>query len=584
MKNSILYFVLILVLLFPACKSSQKAVAPVKESGSAQELSDDKKKEFEYLFVEALKQKVVGNQQRAVSLLSACLEIDPNSAAAMFELANLHVANNDLTSASLLLEKAISINPTNKWYKLLLARIYSQTSKFAESAMLYGQLITMEPDNQEFLYMKAMMLASAKKYDESIRAFNDLEKRVGINEHLTLMKEQVYMDAGKTKEAFAEIQRLIEFNPMEPRYYGLLADAYLDQGDKESALKYYNKILEMDPGNGYVHFSLANFYRSENNVQLSFDHTARGFASNEVDVETKLQLYLMLTGSQDAFKFTGEQIEGLINVLIEIHYDDFRVYTVFAEYLIRNKRFADAREQLINVVELGVNDFMVWQQLLYLDNELQDWQGLYEHTKTAIDIFPNQPEFYFFHAIACVQLSKPDEAIAIADEGLMYVVDNPQMAGQLTFIKGESHYKMNRHDEAFSYFEEALKLDPENFIALNNYAYYLSLAERDLEKAERMSAKVVERFPDNPTYLDTYAWVLFKKGNYSLAKFYMETALRNGGNENPTLLDHYGDILFKLERLEEAVSYWEKAKEFGSDSEILDQKIKEKRYIREKLK
>jgi tetratricopeptide (TPR) repeat protein len=584
MRHSFLYFAIILVLLLPACKSSQKTTTSERDSASVQELPDDKKKEFEYLFVEALKQKMIGNQQRAVSLLSACLEIDPNSAAAMFELANMHVANNDLTSASLLLEKAISINPTNKWYKLLLARIYSQTSKFSESALLYDQLIRIEPENQEYIYMKAMMLASAKKYDESIKVFNDLEKKIGINEHLTLMKEQVYMDAGKIKEAFAEIQRLIEFNPQEPRYYGLLADAYLDQGDNENALKYYKKILEMDPDNGYVHFSLANYYRSENNTELSYHHTSKGFASNVVELETKLQLYLLHTGSREEFKFTDQQIEALINILIESHYDDFRVYTVFAEYLIRNKRFADAREQLINVVELGINDFMVWQQLLYLDNELQDWQGLYDHTKSVIDIFPNQPEFYFFHAIACIQLSKPEEAIAIADEGLMYVVDNPPMAGQLTFIKGESYYKMSRHDEAFRYFDEALKLEPENFIALNNYAYYLSLAERDLEKAERMSAKVVEKFPDNPTYLDTYAWVLFKKENYSLAKFYMETALKNGGNENPTLLDHYGDILFKLDRLEEAVSYWEKAKEFGSDSEILDQKINEKRYIREKIK
>lgn len=584
MRNSIILIAFSAIFFFNACKSSQKAATSVQATTSVQELPDDKKKEFEYLFVEALKQKMIGNQQRAVSLLSACLEIDPNSAAAMFELANMHVANNDLTSATLLLEKAITINPTNKWYKLLLARIYSQTSKFAESALLYDQLIRIEPENQEFIYMKAMMLASAKKYDESIKAFNDLEKKIGINEHLTLMKEQVYMDAGRTKEAFAEIQRLIEFNPQEPRYYGLLADAYLDQGDKENALKYYNKILEMDPENGYVHFSLANYYRSENNVELSFDHTAKGFASNDVDLETKLQLYLLHTGSREEFKFTDEQIESLINILIEIHFDDFRVYTVYAEYLIRNKRFADAREQLINVVDLGINDFMVWQQLLYLDNELQDWQGLYDHTKSVIDIFPNQPEFYFFHAIACVQLSKPDEAIAIADEGLMYVVDNPQMEGQLTFIKGESYYKLNRLDDAFRYFDEALKIEPDNFIALNNYAYYLSLAERDLEKAERMSAKVVERFPDNPTYLDTYAYVLFKKGNYSLAKFYMETALKNGGNENPTLLDHYGDILFMLDRLDDAVSYWEKAREFGSDSEIIEQKIKEKRYIREKIK
>ncbi len=584
MKHTFLYIIIVITVLMTSCKSSQKVAITGQNVSKAEELPDDKKKEFEYMFIEALKQKMIGNQQRAVSLLSACLEINPNSSAAMFELANMHVANNDLTSASLLLEKAISLNPDNKWYKLLLARIYSQTAKFADSAILYDQLIKIEPENQEFIYMKAMMLASAKDYDGSIKAFNDLEKKVGLNEQITLMKEQVFMDAGKPMEAMAEIQRLIDSNPQEARYYGLLADSYLDQGDKENALLYYKKILEMDPGNGYVHFSLANFYRSEGNAEMSYDHTIKGFTSNEVDIDTKLQLYLLHTSSRDEFKFSDEQIENLIKTLIEYHYDDFRVYTVFAEYLIRNKRYSEARDQLLSVIELGINDYMVWEQILYLDNELQDWTGLYDHTRAGIDIFPNQPQFYFFHAVACLQLSKPQEAIDISDEGLMYIVDNPSMAGQLIFIKGESHYKLKKFDEAYRLFDEALAIEPENFIALNNYAYYLSLDERDLDKAERMSARVVERFPDNPTYLDTYAWVLFKKKNYTLARFYMETALKSGGNENPTLLEHYGDILFMLERVDEALDYWNKALKFGSDSEVLKQKINEKRYIREKVK
>lgn len=583
MRQSLFILTILTAIILSSCKSSQKAINSSPEVSNVQDLPEEKKKEFEFLFIEALKQKMIGNLQRAVTLLSSCLEIDPNSSAAMFELANINVANNDFTSASLMLEKAISINPDNKWFKLLLARIYSQTGKHTESAMLYNQLLQIEPDNQEFIYMKAMMLASAKNYDEALKAIHSLEEKIGINEHITLIKEQLLLDAGRPVEAMAEIRKLVDSNPNEPRYYGLLADSYLDQGDKENALRYYNKILEMDPDNGYVHFSLANFYRSEGKTDLVFDHTLKGFANREVELETKLQLYLLHSGAREEFRFSDTQTETLIQTLTEIHGDDYRVYTVAAEYLIRNQRYAEARDQLISVTELGINEFMVWEQILYLDNELLDWKGLYGHTKSVIELFPNHPQFYFFHAVACVQLSLPNEAINIADEGLMYVVDNPALAGQLTFIKGESYYKMKRFSEAFKLFDDALSLDPDNFIALNNYSYYLSLAEKDLDKAERMSARVVEKFPDNATYLDTYAWVLFKKQNYSLAKFYMETALKHGGNENPTLLDHYGDILFMLNRVDDAVLHWKKAKEFGSDSSVLEKKIEEKRYIRENL-
>ncbi|HAX96586.1 MAG TPA: hypothetical protein DCY35_08725 [Prolixibacteraceae bacterium] len=581
-QSSYAILIFLAALLFASCGGPKQITRDNDSAATKDTVSTEKQKEFEYLFVEALKQKVVGNQQRAVSLLSSCLEIDPNSSAAMFELANLHLANNDLTSASLLLEKATAVNPSNKWYKLQLARIYAQLNKFEESAVLYDQLSKIEPENQEYLYMKAMTLSSAKKFDDAIRAFDDLEKKVGINEQIALSKEQVYLEAGKTKEAFAEIRKLIEFNPAEPRYYGLLADAYLDQGDTENALKNYQKILELDPDNGYVHFSLSNFYRMQGDKARSFDHTLKGIRSSEVDVETKLQLYLMFSGDVEEVRLTDEETEKLVITMVETHPDDYRVYTIYAEFLIKAKRWAEARDQLISVTDMGINDYMIWEQIMFLDNELQDWQALYYHTKSAIDLFPNQPQVYFFHAVACVSLEKYEETIAVSDEGLLIVVENPRMSGQLTFIKGEALYKLGKMTQAYEFFDQALVLDPENFIAMNNYAYYLSLEGRDLEKAERMSGKVVERFPDNATYLDTYAWVLFKKQNYSLAKFYMETAINKGGSENPTLLEHYGDILFMLDRIDEAVANWQKAKEMGGDSETLEMKIKDRIYYEEK--
>ena len=151
----------------------------------------------------------------------------------------------------------------------------------------------------------------------------------------------------------------------------------------------------------------------------------------------------------------------------------------------------------------------------YLDNEMLDWQSLFDHGKSAVDLFPNQAEFYFLQAVGALQLNKLKEAISISDEGLNYVVDNKELKGQFVFLKGEANYKLKKQVDAFKLFDEAIDLDPENYMALNNYAYYLSLAEKDLEKAERMSGKVIEKFPDNATYLDTYAWVLFKEKNYS---------------------------------------------------------------------
>ena len=136
-------------------------------------------------------------------------------------------------------------------------------------------------------------------------------------------------------------------------------------------------------------------------------------------------------------------------------------------------------------------------------------------------------------------------------------------------------------EEAIEELKRALAIDPDNYLTLNNYAYYLSVDGIELDKAERMSGRVVERFPDNATYLDTHAWVLFKKGEYTLAKFYMDSAIKNSQDESDTLLEHYGDILYKVGKVDKALEYWIKAKEIGSESETLDRKIAEKKYIEE---
>ncbi len=582
MRKASIWFLLLIAGLLAACSGTKTTVKtePLPQENSV-EGNDEKKKEFEFLFIEALKQKMIGNHQKAVSLLSACLEIDPKSSAAMYELANLHILNKDMTSASLLLEKAISINPSNIWYMLSLADVYQQTGKNSEAANLFDRILKTDPQNQEYLYMKAVLLAKAKKYDESVRAFNDLEKVTGIHEQISAAKQDVYIQAGKIKEAVAEIQRLIDSDPANPRYYGLLADLYKEQGDYENALRYYTKIRELDPGNGFVFFSLADLVLEKKDSITAFEYIRQGFASDSVDLETKLQLYLMYTGDNAPLRLTSGQTEEIIRLIIKKYPDDFRVYSVYAEYLIRNKNYGEARKYLLKAVNTGANEFTLWEQVLYLDNELQDWPSLYDHGKSAIESFPNQPQFYFLRAIAALQMGKYAEAIQIADEGLLYVVENKGLQGQLIFLKGEAQYKLSKTVEAFALFDQAIELDPDNFIALNNYAYYLSLAGRDLEKAERMSGRVIERFPDNATYLDTYAWVLFRKQNYTLARFYMETALSHSETENPTLIEHYGDILFMLGKTDEAVEKWKKALELGSDSKILKQKIAEKKYIGE---
>ena len=582
MKKIFVVYIAVVSILISSCGTWQKLVKPavkVTPEAQATTMSDDEKNEFEYTFIEALKQKMIGNQPAAVTLFSKCLDINPNSATAMFELAKIHSANGDQTSSALLLEKAINLSPENKWYKILLAQIYQQGKQYQKAADLYHQLYVLEPENVEYLYMNAALLNSAEKYDLSIDAYNELEKKVGTNDQIAVEKQQIYQAADKKKEALAELQKLIDSNPKEPRYYGLLADYYLSEKDEENALKNYMKILEIDPDNGFVMFSLATFYREKEDKQKAWEYARKGFLSKSVEVETKIQYYLLMTADSGKPFFTEDQVNELVDILVQTNGDDFRVYTVYAEYLIKKGKLAEARDQLRKVLETQKDNYLIWERMLMISNDMLDFKSVDTDAAKAIELFPSQPVLYGLRAVACLQLQKYTEALAILKEGEPYVLDNKPLKIQFDLYRAEANYKLDRVEEAFKTFDEVLSLDPENWLAMNNYAYYLSLKNENLEKAELISGKAVKANPENPTYLDTYAWVLFMRKDYSLAKFYMDIAIKNGGDKNGVIVEHYGDILYMLGQKDLAIEQWKKAQATGESSALIKEKIKQGRYL-----
>jgi tetratricopeptide (TPR) repeat protein len=217
--------------------------------------------------------------------------------------------------------------------------------------------------------------------------------------------------------------------------------------------------------------------------------------------------------------------------------------------------------------------------MLLISNDLLDFKGIYADSEKAIELFPNQPNLYGLRAVACLQLEKYTEALDVLKEGEPYILDNKPMKISFDLYRAEANYKLDRVEEAFKAFDDVISLDPENWLAMNNYAYYLSLRNENLEKAEELGSRAVRANPENPTYLDTYAWVLFMRKDYSLAKFYMDTAMKNGGDKNGVIVEHYGDILFMLGEKDKALEQWKGALKSGEGSKLLSEKIKQGRYL-----
>ncbi|MFV0554570.1 MAG: tetratricopeptide repeat protein [Mangrovibacterium sp.] len=582
MKRITLLYIVMLAFSFSAF--SQSARSKKETAISETPLSQEEKSEFEYIFIEALKQKQTGNFDAAQQLFARCLEIDPLSAVSMYEMGKLHYLRKDLTSAALLFERAIDVNPNNKWYRLTLAQAYQQLGKGNESAQLYYDLYQQDKENTKYLYTAALLWSKAKNYDAALKAYDEFAKTTGKYEAMALAKQDVYQKKGDFDTAIKDIQKLIKKNPTNTTYYGLLAELYHAKGDDKKALGNYNRILTIDPENGFVNISLAGFYLERGEKDLSFDYIKKAFRSERLSADEKMQFYLAEISREDEeeSEWTTDQVDEILDILQASYPDDERMYAIYADHFMRQNKFEEARENLRKYLEKTPEAYELWWQYLLLSNQLEDWARLKKDCQEALVHFPEEATIYVWESLALLQLEDYAGASASSEKGLTFSEENAFAKEQLQVFIADANYSLGNVDEAITAYAEVIKANPNNFGALNNYAYYLAEVNRDLDKAETAANRVVQANPNNATYLDTYAWVLFKKGDYELALFYQDTAISNCGEEDKGVyLEHLGDILFKLGVVDKAMENWKKAKEAGDASELLDKKIEQRKYLEE---
>src|SRR5690606_7922703 len=151
----------------------------------------------------------------------------------------------------------------------------------------------------------------------------------------------------------------------------------------------------------------------------------------------------------------------------------------------------------------------------------------------------------------------------------------PELETQFNLQLGDAYNSLKQYEKSNKAYEAVLETDPSNVHVLNNYSYFLSVRNQDLPKAREMAEKLVKIAPEESTYLDTYAWVLYKMKDYETAKTYLEKALQT--TQDGTVIEHYGDVLFQLGNKEEALAQWQKAKKAGGASDLIDKKIRDKK-------
>lgn len=565
-----------------SCKQKEKAVAtaPAKpQQNKGSKLTEREQIKYTELFFEASREKIKGNYELAVAHFEECIRRDPSNPAAYYEIASILIHQGATQQAQGYAEKAVDIDPSNIWFSTLLGECYIRGKQYDKAISLYEKTVKKNPGKIELYYDLVNSYVYARRYSDAIDVYNRLEKRIGVSEEISMQKLRLYKELKNEKKVVDELGKLISQFPAEPKYYGMLGEYYQERGEKDKAFEAYSKVLKLNPQDPYVHLFLADYYRSINEDDKSFEELKLAFRNPSLEMDTKgkiLSSYFAITEKYPELK--GQAIE-LCGILVEVHPNDAQAHAIYGDFLYRDKNLEKARDEFRKAVYLDKEKYALWSQLLIIESQLSDYEAMLKDSKEAIELFPNQPIAYLLNGIAHLQSKNYKQAAEVLEEGKEFVIADQNLMSEFYSNLGEAYHQLKDNKASDENFENALKADPDNVFVLNNYSYYLSLRNENLERAKEMSKRSNELDPGNPSYQDTYGWILYQMGNYTEAKEWLQKALDNGGKNNSVILEHFGDVLYKMGDKEKAIEYWNDAKTKGQGSDLLEKKVSEKKLF-----
>jgi tetratricopeptide (TPR) repeat protein len=532
---------------------------------------------YESLLFEAKKQQMLENPQKALELYEEISRLNPGEAVAHYELGRLHLSEGRNAKALECGIIAAQLEPQNKWYHLLNADIMMQLGRFTDAADEIAKAIKLDEKDPDLYLQHATALTYAGKYKEAVRSYDKVESLYGINEDVSFEKHRLYLAMRDADGARRELEKLIESNPAEPRYYGALAEFHVRMGNKEKAVEYFNKVLEVDPGNPQVRVSLADYYRQQGNDKQAYSEMMAAFQNPRLDIDSKIRILLTYYSVTETATRYKKEAYSLLDTLVSLYPQEAKVWSVYGDFLLRDQRKPEALAMFSKVLEIDSTRFPVWEQILLLQTESGNPGQLISLGGRAVSLFPEQPLPYLSQSIGLLRAKRYEEAIKVLERGLFFVSDDKMRVDFLIHI-AQSNYELGKKEKAYGQFDQILEADPRNVLVLNNYAYFLALDSTNLPKAKEMAALACNIQPANATYLDTYAWVLFRQGNFAEALPYIELSMASGGIRDATVIEHYGDILYHLNRRSEALRYWKEAELKDPGNPRLRQKVKTGEY------
>ena len=539
-------------------------------------LSEREREQSEALFVDGVKYVLLEDYTKALERLLKAYALNPDNAAINYKIAEANLLSGNLRDATNYAEAATRLDSRNAYYYLLLAQIQATQKQYDAATKTYAALIKQVPNSGNYLFNLADLYLAQNKLPDALTTLDQAEKEFGQVDEISFKKQQIYLKQNKLDLALAEGDKLIKANPTEPRYVLAQAEMYASNNRLADAVRVAQQALRLNADNPQAHMILADVYRQQSKPEEAGQQLKLAFASPALDIDERVRILVgyikQLPSPQEPL---NQLARDLASETIKTYPKDAKSYAVAGDIQTLTDHKKEARNTYLQALRFDNSKFQIWQQVVLIDAELNQTDSLLTHTDRALELFPNQASLWFYNGVAHLQKKQPQKGVKSLEYGRKLVVSNPELLGQFNAQLGDAYHELHEYEKSDAAYDAALASDPNNVQVLNNYSYFLSLRGEKLDKAKQMSGKVVKQFPANDTYLDTYAWVLYKLKDYAGAKATLEKALQT--TKDASVIEHYGDVLFQLGEKDKAVAEWQRARKTGTASDLLERKLKDRK-------
>ena len=525
-----------------------------------------------FYYTEALKKMYTSQKEvQVIQLLRKAIEVDSTHVPTLYHLANIY-AKIDLAKALIYSQRALDIDSSNVWVKAQVGQLLVASRDYLAATDIYEELVVDRPNEPGNYRVLAALYHQDNKPFTAIMVLDSAENRLGRVEELSSFKSHLLRELKLFDKAIIETQERIVSYPYNYKNYLAIAELYAEARKDSLANKSYQKALSMNPNSSDILMSLSKYYKGIGDDNKLLITTKKIFETDQIGLPNMISMYNEMVADKNFYRRNIYQLNDLALTLMLNYPNNASVLRLYSQNLIAQGNLDQALTLYKEQVKRDSVPIEYLNTIIDIEAYKKNIDSVEIYSSLAISLYPKNIDLRLRRAGVLTYLKEFEKAQAEYKSALQYT-ENDSISSVIEGMIGDLYHELKEPKKSYKQYKKALKLDPNNIVVLNNYAYFLSEDNKELELAKQMAKRVIELNPSNATYLDTYGWILHKLGDHEQAKKIIQQAISLDSHNNSELFLHYGDILQSLGDNFMAKIYWKKALKAGYDKMEVEKRL-----------